>query len=718
MKQRYLSDRPAKEDDLGRLQFAKSLGCALVSVVSDEGFVVGIEGGWGSGKSSVIEFIKKSIMDDSLKENAPILIEFNPWLVSNTGALVEALIAQIASVISSNLGNAELGIKTGEKLLRYVGLIRNLKYLKYVPGASWAGHAAEDVGALAETMADAAKGTQEILADVRKLLPEIDLLKKKLDVANSLKEINRPIIVIVDDIDRLPPEEIRVVVQAIKSVADFPRITYLLAYDREVVARALGQGNDRSGNAYLEKIVQVTYPIPPLFRYQLKKFLSTKIEELLLVLGIELRHFEISDLDRATGLLSKLLRHPRDVVRLMNRLIFVLPAVYSEVNLLDVIVLEALSQTNPSVREMVHSHPEDFIGEVFRGDIDVFDPFSWIDSMDDVDVRDKSPAWEKYLPSYEDNRKTVKEICDFLFVIRGRKDGIVPEDNLRISDPDRLARYFRMSSLENVPEVSDIHRMLRNPEELTGFLMNSDDEELRFQLEWVYSYLPSCSDPKIGECIDVLLKEAENRSNSVCLSENLAKNFRELMERLLRRESMVEREKIFELVAKQAPLDISEHILRQAVKDLGMWSVYGRSKEENDHPLIENKDVVLSAIKLWSERVLEVSQNKSLHKQSNLRSILYRYAQFNDDYDAVYDMVYRICETEAGLENFLSYFNEDGPYDFAEECRLISDPVRFSNIISSSTFAGKYKWLSDLLLRDDVGQQILNNMMKKIILKK
>lgn len=180
----YFSDRPAQVDALGRSQFAKSLAHALLANSAD-GFVVGIEGGWGTGKSSIIGFATKSLCDIAADQARPIVVEFNPWLVSNTGALVEALIGQIAAAINADSRSPEQGIKTGEKLLRYVGLLRHLKYLKYVPGASWAGHVVEDVSSAAESMAEAAKGTQEALDDVKKLLPVLDLSKALLHKSGS-----------------------------------------------------------------------------------------------------------------------------------------------------------------------------------------------------------------------------------------------------------------------------------------------------------------------------------------------------------------------------------------------------------------------------------------------------------------------------------------------------------------------------------------------------
>lgn len=704
--QNYLPDRPAQADALGRSQFAKSLAHALLAANSSDGFVVGIEGGWGTGKSSVIGFARSCLAEIASDGVRPIVVEFNPWIVSNTGALVEALIGQIAAAINADLGSAEKGIRTGEKLLRYVGLLKHLKYLKYVPGASWAGNAAEDASMAAESVAEAAKGTQEALDDIKKLLPALDLSKRKSEVADALRDLDRPIVVILDDIDRLPPDEIRVVVQAIKAVADFPRTTYLLAYDRDVVAKALGQGDAVAGLSYLEKIVQVAYPIPPLFQYQLRKFVATKVQELLAMLNIQMRTFEAGDLDRAIDLLTMLVRNPRHVVRLLNRLILSLPATHSEVNSVDVLVFEALSQRCPSIREMVHAYPEDFIGHRFRGDVEDSDPFSWLDWADTPDEEDKAPAWEKHLPSMEPDRRIAAKACEFLFVTRDREKGIVAEDRLRIADPDRLARYFRMSSLENVPEASDLHRMLRAPEELAGSLRETDEAELQFQLEWLFNYVPSCSEPDVEGCIDVLIQEASNRAGASGLSENLIKAFEELVERLLRLAPATERTNIFMRIVESAPLGITEHILLQAAAELGKWIVHPEMKKAVGERLIVDAATVDSATSKWSGRVMQASLSGDLAKESSLHSILYRYAQLNYDYAAAYDMVRRLCETDEGLTKFLSRYHENSPFNTVDQFGLVEDARTLAERINSSSIKDQYAWLSRLLTHEEMARNI------------
>jgi hypothetical protein len=692
----YISDRPAESDALGRAAFATYLAKALLSVSSGDGLVVGIEGGWGSGKSTIIGFVKKMLPECGDAGAKAIVVDFNPWMVSNTGALVDALVTQIAAAINVDSGAPEKALKAGEKLLGYVGLIRHLKYLKYVPGVAFAGNIAEDITEIAGGVTEGARNARDALDDLKKLLPTLDLAKRKAEVVAALRELDRPIVVIVDDVDRLPADEIRTVVQAIKAVADFPRTTYLLAYDRDVVAAALGSGSLKSGLSYLEKIVQVAYPIPPLFEYQLRAFVDRQVKALLSALDIELRDFEVSGYQKAIGLVTRLARHPRDVVRLMNRLMLSLLATRNEVNATDVIVFEALSQRFPLVRESVHRHPTDFTGHAFRGDADFEDEdFDWTDwAALEVERNSDQPMWAKYLPEQEPDRAAATKACAFLFPEGAGKRERVPEDELHIADPDRLVRYFRMMSLDSVPEASDIHDKLSQPHLLAEALAVGEGSELVFLLEWVYNYLPSSATPDTIGSSEVIAQRAILAESASELTSNVAELFAKVLARLIRKSEPAMRNQCFELVIAKAPLSISEKVLLEAVAEQGKWVVHPEMIRAPELQLVPDGDVVNAAIADWSTRFRESIELGTLTKEPRMHSILYRFAQLNYAYEETYAAVRNICSNDGGLRAFLSAHTRDSPFDALDRYNLIEDAHAFAERINASALKEEYSWLA------------------------
>ena len=86
----------------------------------------------------------------------------------------------------------------------------------------------------------------------------------------------------IDDIDRLSDEEIGLTFQLVKNIADFPKIIYVLAYDKEIVSAALDKVQRARGAEYIEKVVQVPIAIPDPEKDKVGELLIGKINQLLL----------------------------------------------------------------------------------------------------------------------------------------------------------------------------------------------------------------------------------------------------------------------------------------------------------------------------------------------------------------------------------------------------------------------------------------------------
>ena len=91
--------------------------------------------------------------------------------------------------------------------------------------------------------------------DTRSLETMID------DLKTHLMSIDCRILIIVDDLDRLQPDELRQTLTLVKTFGNLPNVTHLLAYDRDIVNSALETArsvlsSDERLPTFLEKIVQ------------------------------------------------------------------------------------------------------------------------------------------------------------------------------------------------------------------------------------------------------------------------------------------------------------------------------------------------------------------------------------------------------------------------------------------------------------------------------
>lgn len=333
-------DRPAsdpKRDLFGHAPFAEALAKSIQTYSNDEGLVLGLYGPWGSGKSTVLAYVVNYLKELPEKEQ-PLIVPFNPWWFSGQDNLARAFLGQLQAVLPAQSKDfAEIGQLLGDFAEGVGGLIDLTGYT-----AGWG----QKIGAL-------------ISGSSKRTPKDVPALKSK--ISDFLLNAKRRVLVVIDDIDRLTPDETRQLFTVIKGLADFPHIIYLLAFDREVAAQAISVQTGMPGERYLEKIIQVPFELPPVDRTALQAALFRGLDEIIK--------------DTPEGLfdssywvnvyhdgLDKLFTVPRDVVRFINTLSVTYPAVRGEVNTVDYIALEALRVFVPSLYDIIRTNPQWFAG--------------------------------------------------------------------------------------------------------------------------------------------------------------------------------------------------------------------------------------------------------------------------------------------------------------------------------------------------------------------
>jgi hypothetical protein len=172
--------------------------------------------------------------------------------------------------------------------------------------------------------------------------------------------MSAPIVVLIDELDRIEDEEIRIVAQLVRSVADFPGISYVLAYDAERVMRALG-GSEKleHGRAYLEKIVQLQIPLPVLMDDEIHRLIEADLDPLCdegLIPGGR------TSIERYTNLrallVPRLIATPRDAKRLTGTFSILLRMLAGEVYWIDLLGFCALLVKAPLTVEQIKGDPD------------------------------------------------------------------------------------------------------------------------------------------------------------------------------------------------------------------------------------------------------------------------------------------------------------------------------------------------------------------------
>ena len=163
-----------------------------------------------------------------------------------------------------------------------------------------------------------------------------------------MSKLTEPIFVFIDDIDRLTAREIRDMLGLVRLTAHFPKIIYLLAFDRVKVERAHDQDGLEGGRKYLDKIVELSFDLPATSPHALGNLLIEGLDRA--VSGIQAGPFDPGrGQDVAARVLAPLLSTPRDVNRYLAALPASLRMIGDEVALPDVLALEAIRLRLPDV---------------------------------------------------------------------------------------------------------------------------------------------------------------------------------------------------------------------------------------------------------------------------------------------------------------------------------------------------------------------------------
>lgn len=355
-------DTVGARDDLGRIKFARHLLQLIQAVEADGGAVIGMEGEWGSGKTWILR--QTEMLCDEVEETSrPVFVWFNPWMVSGTSEIVEAFLIQLASELaekSQSTSGVRSGAQIASKLIDYTRVLSTVKHLSplanvLLPGA---GLLFEAIGSAAGEATAATKDTLEPVLDRWKDAPEkLSLSASRREVVQLLDKSERRIIVVVDDLDRLPPSDLGMMIQAVKVVADFPNVVYLLAYDPKTTAGALEVAlrlRRGEGHKYLEKIVQLPLHVPELPAHRMQTFAKARFSQILRPLVTAAS--DTTDLNEALPRAAALMQTPRDVVRICTGLKVVAPQLAREINLADLLLAEALRLKIPAIIEYVDQH--------------------------------------------------------------------------------------------------------------------------------------------------------------------------------------------------------------------------------------------------------------------------------------------------------------------------------------------------------------------------
>lgn len=505
------NDRPITNnsgDKFKRSNFAKLLSAQILALPTNESFVLGLSGPWGSGKTSILNMVENEL---SSKDEV-VIIWFNPWLFSGTNELVEQFFSEIAAQIVENQPTNENGKQIAGTISTWLRRLQGVAQTAGTAIAQAKGAPAPSAAAVGAATSMALGAAADKLQSIQQAIhtPALQgsLRKQRKQLEELLIAFGKRIVVFIDDIDRLNPNEVREIVRLVRLTADFPNVYYLLAFDRFRVERALGDDAE-SGRAYLEKIFQNIFDLPPISQQQLQSFLANEVNLVIENKEHGPEHSEyLQDVFRQG--IFPLFYQPRDVRRYINSLNFSLDAFGKELAVADILGLEA-------IRTLL---PETF--SLMQANADLLAVSEWSVTSRHQD-EDNKLLWKRIIESAGDRQKPIAKLINLMFPYTNRHSRNITYDSSdwlktwrrqrRVACMEHFTHYLSkilpegalrpshvesiVENLNNLPSFQEELQRL-SAEEFSHVLMRLEDYQDKFETTQAELVLPVLINTSVG----------------------------------------------------------------------------------------------------------------------------------------------------------------------------------------------------------------------------
>ncbi|MBK9257794.1 MAG: hypothetical protein IPM42_20255 [Saprospiraceae bacterium] len=248
-------DNPFENCKLAREPYAR----ILTDIVNNyaDGFVLAINNDWGAGKTTFVKMWQQQLKNDGFQT-----IYFNAWENDFDNNPLIALVSELETLINErNEKVFKSVVEKGAVLVKNIGptLLKSLikKYLVDIDDIS------------VDTIENAAKASTEILEEeIREYSSKkktINEFKKELEKFVNQGENSKPLIFIVDELDRCRPNYAVEVLEQIKHFFSVPGIVFVLSIDKKHLASSVKgfYGSEEiNSDEYLRRFIDIEYSIP------------------------------------------------------------------------------------------------------------------------------------------------------------------------------------------------------------------------------------------------------------------------------------------------------------------------------------------------------------------------------------------------------------------------------------------------------------------------
>ena len=316
----FLADTPTDDDHMGRGRYTEQLVDKILATQNAQqsnecgAFTILVNEHYGVGKTSLFMQLHRIAEEKEID-----VCWFKPWLYEDN----KSLIVNFFRLIKEKLGEGDKPLL--KMLNRYAEILSSIEGYRLFPALH---------------------------------IEESSIETQFEDIQNRLRRKCRPIIVLIDDVDRLQGEELLKMLQMIRNMADFPNLYYIIAGDKAAMTSRLKEETISEPEEYLKKFFNMEVRFPAVDT-ELDDIFQERLKNIMEYYGIDSENVwqYIAQFKFKKEVFASL----RDVNRYLNMLDFALAncqksGVLPDIHILDLVGICMIQYVDSELYEILRDH--------------------------------------------------------------------------------------------------------------------------------------------------------------------------------------------------------------------------------------------------------------------------------------------------------------------------------------------------------------------------
>lgn len=321
-----VGDQAVNYDLLDRDVIVAVLCDSINSAYSSGAYVIGLEGEWGTGKTTIANLAQQRLVKNG---DICVVKGLDFWTTGSSAALIQTMYDSLLKALNINYNSVRMN-----KLLKRVA-----KFMVNIPQTG---------------------NTLNQIINENISQDDVDQLHDELK--DLILTSGKKYVFFVDDLDRANKSQVLFLLKMLGTLFNLPNSIFVLLYDKNRMKQIVNNGEEVNP-AFEEKIVNQEIRIPKVSEKVISKIYKKSLSEV--AKANEINDDELSLLMPAIELVAKQIESLRELKRVINSICNIAFSKDNKLNPADSLLLEFIYFKAPGLYKLIKDNSSSFISQDF-----------------------------------------------------------------------------------------------------------------------------------------------------------------------------------------------------------------------------------------------------------------------------------------------------------------------------------------------------------------